>query len=392
MTAMPFRGLKSMNTPLLRGMALLVAAISLGGCSILPGLNVNPERDADSRDASLPYAFLPITPSVIKELEERSAERASLPLEGGLRPVQQVRARGYDYRVGPGDVLNVVVWEHPELTNPGNELREVTAAGRLVGPDGNMFYPYVGNFQASGMTLAEIRDYIARNLTRVIRDPQVDIRVLEFRSQRVFVTGEVMQPGVTTIDDTPRGILNLINEHGGLSETASRRLAVLSRDGESHLINLHALYARGETRFNVAVEAGDVLHIPDNSADKVFVLGEVGQQGAVPIDRSYMTLTEAIASAQGMDMLAADDASVFVFRSGTNPGADRLCDCDPEEPLVFGLDLSEADSILLAERFELHPRDVVYVSATDFARYNRVVSQILPTVSTLFQLDRLVND
>ena len=87
-----------------------------------------------------------------------------------------------------------------------------------------------------------------------------------------------------------------------------------------------------------------------------------------------------------------DDASIFVFRSGVQPGVSRLCDCEPEEALVFGLDLSRADGILLAERFELQPRDVVYVSSTDFARYNRVVNQILPTVSTLFQLDRLVTD
>ena len=367
-------------------------ALLLSGCTILPGLNVNPASDADQRQASLPYTLLQITPSVIAELEERAAERARLPLEGGLQPVEQVRNQGYNYRVGPGDVLNVVVWEHPELTNPGNELRDTQSAGRLVMPDGVMFYPYVGSFQAAGMTLAEIRDYIAENLQRVIRTPQVDVRILEYRSQRVFVTGEVQQPGVSVIDDTPRGILDLINEHGGLTERASQRIAVLSRNEEAHLVNLHALHARGNTQFNVAVQAGDVLHIPDNSSDKVFVLGEVEQQGAVPIDRHYMSLTEAIAGAQGMDVLSADDASIFVFRSGVQPGVSRLCDCEPEEALVFGLDLSRADGILLAERFELQPRDVVYVSSTDFARYNRVVNQILPTVSTLFQLDRLVTE
>ena len=389
---MPFRGHHYMKRIIGLAVTQSVAALLLSGCTILPGLNVNPASDADQRQASLPYTLLQITPSVIAELEERAAERARLPLEGGLQPVEQVRSQGYDYRVGPGDVLNVVVWEHPELTNPGNELRDTQSAGRLVGPDGVMFYPYVGSFQAAGMTLAEIRNFIAENLQRVIRTPQVDVRILEYRSQRVFVTGEVQQPGVSVIDDTPRGILDLINEHGGLTELASQRIAVLSRNQESHLVNLHALHARGNTQFNVAVQAGDVLHIPDNSADKVFVLGEVGQQGSVPIDRHYMSLTEAIAGAQGMDVLSADDASVFVFRSGVQPGVSRLCDCEAEEALVFGLDLSRADGILLAERFELQPRDVVYVSSTDFARYNRIVNQILPTVSTLFQLDRLITD
>lgn len=389
---MPFRGHHYMKRIIGLAVTQGVAALLLSGCTILPGLNVNPASDADQRQASLPYTLLQITPSVIAELEERAAERARLPLEGDLQPVEQVRSQGYDYRVGPGDVLNVVVWEHPELTNPGNELRDTQSAGRLVGPDGVMFYPYVGSFQAAGMTLAEIRNFIAENLQRVIRTPQVDVRILEYRSQRVFVTGEVQQPGVSVIDDTPRGILDLINEHGGLTELASQRIAVLSRNQESHLVNLHALHARGNTQFNVAVQAGDVLHIPDNSSDKVFVLGEVEQQGSVPIDRHYMSLTEAIAGAQGMDVLSADDASIFVFRSGVQPGVSRLCDCEPEEALVFGLDLSRADGILLAERFELQPRDVVYVSSTDFARYNRVVSQILPTVSTLFQLDRLVTD
>lgn len=375
---------------MLKSFAVVLFAGLCSACTILPGLNLNPESDAEGRESSVPFTLVPITPSVIQELDERDAQRSRASIADTLRPLHAVRGDGYAYRVGPGDVLSVVVWEHPELTNPGDELRNTTASGRMIDHNGEMFFPYVGSFRAAGMTLGEVRDHIAEELERVIRDPQVDARVMQHRSQRVFVTGEVRDPGVSHLNDTARGVLDLVNEHGGLSESASRRFALLSRNGNSHLINLHELYAKGNQRHNIAMEAGDVLHVPDNSADKVFVLGQVGREGSVPIQRGYMSLTEALSEAQGLGS-GSDDSSVFVFRSGTQPGVSRLCDCEPEEALVFGLDMSRVDGVLLAERFELQPRDVVYVSSTDFSRYNRIIGQILPTVSTLFQLERLLD-
>lgn len=372
---------------------LLALTVALSGCTITPGHTVNPTSSRDQDRSEVAYRVLEVTPSLLAEIEAFRSERALSQRAPGLRSLAELRQDGYQYRVGPGDIIQVTVWEHPELTNPGNELRTDEAAGRLIDSDGVMFFPYVGAFRAEGMRIADLRDHISDNLRRVIREPQVDVRVISHRSQRVYVTGEVAAPGVVHLDDVPRGILDVVNERGGLTERASNRMGTISRNGETVLVNLHALYASGLPEHNIALEPGDVVHVPDNSEEKVFVLGEAKREGPVPIGRHRMTLTEALAAAEGIEPLSARDSGVFVFRSGAWMDMSIYAgeDMPSDEALVFALDMSRVDGFLLADRFELLPRDVVYVASTGFARYNRVIQQILPTVSTLFQLDRLVS-
>src|SRR5690606_6384279 len=101
-----------------------------------------------------------------------------------------------------------------------------------------MFYPYIGEFKVAGMTVVELREFIAQRISRVITSPQVDARVVAFRSQRVQVTGDVQTPGTVTLDDTPKGVLEAINERGGLGQLASRRRVLLTRGGVSYPLDL----------------------------------------------------------------------------------------------------------------------------------------------------------
>lgn len=375
---------------------IALTSLAASGCAIVPGHTLSPSEGDEETSGALPYRVVEVTPGMLVRMREAEQQRLQAQRNPELTSLDELRRQGYEYRIGPGDIVSVVVWEHPELTNPGNELRTDEAAGRLVDADGTMFFPYVGDFRVEGMRISDARDYISRNLERVIRDPQVDVRVISHRSKRVYVTGEVMTPGMVNLDDVPRGILDVINERGGLKETASQRTAIISRDGTSHRVNLQALNAYGLPEYNVALEPGDVVHVPDNSGERIFVLGEVGREGAQPIQRATMTLTEALSNAEGIEPLSGKDAGVFVFRSGA---IDDMGEFIPgsstggNEPAatVFTLDVGKLEGFLIADRFRLQPRDVVYVAATGFAKYNRVIQQILPTVSTLFQLERLVD-
>lgn len=359
--------------------ALLGFSMVQAGCSVLPGMR----NDVDNGSAEPTVAIKPITPGLINELRAKDASARQLAVPAALQPMSAA-ASSYSYKIGPGDVLNIVVWDHPELTNPSGQQNDSASSGRLVGPDGAMFYPNVGVFQAAGKTTGEIRSMLAKELSRVIREPQVDVRVASYRSQRVYLTGEVTQPGVVFLDDVPKGVLDLINERGGFNANANRSRATLTRDGITYALDIDALYSNAKPEFNLMVQAGDLIHVGDVVDEKVFVMGEIDREGVVPMQRGRMTLTEALTTAGGVSAGTGNPKALFVFR-----GEPMGVDGNARPPSVFALDLTRADGLLLAESFQLKSRDVVYVASTDFAKYNRLISLMLPTITAIFQIDRL---
>ncbi len=371
----------------------------LAGCSaILPGLNVSLNHDTGPNDyrvvqdsngqfraepvhagKGLPdYRIQPITAELIvteaKQRDQAWDARETLP---ALNPAQPPP----EYRVGAGDIVNVTVWDHPELTAPaGTQTQNLAFDGQLVDSDGYMYYPFVGRFHAAGMTAAQLGAYLTDHLKAYIQAPQVAVRVVSYQSDRVEVTGEVVKPGTITLDNTAKGVLQAIDAAGGLTANASRRRAILMRGGKRHVIDLSGLLSGNRVVPNPVLQAGDSIHIPDNSGDEVFLLGAVATQQPVIMRQNQLTLLQALTTAGGLEKARANDSAVFVFRMAATPGT-------PAD--VYTLDLSKATSVFLAGHFELEPRDVVYVAATAFARYNDVINQILPTVSTIFQVRAL---
>ena len=373
----------------------VVACLLFTGCVMVPGLHPaipggdeqGPNVEVRMFEAEPPteggirgIRIVTLTPSVL--LAEARQSAPTQVLEISALPVAPQDAE-QDYVLGAGDVLNIVVWEHPELTNPTGEFRDAVSAGRLISADGTMFYPYVGAFRAAGMSVAELRSFIARQLAAVIKSPQVDVRVVAYRSKRIQVSGEVAQPGIVTLDDTPKGLIEALNERGGLTTSASRRRVILSRNGEQFDLDLARLLSGNSPLRNPALQPGDLIHVPDASGDQVFVLGEVNKEGPVAIRQSRLTLVDALAQAEGFDKLRSSDSGVLVFRR-----PDRASGIAS----LYRLDMSSAVGVLVAGEFELQRRDVVYVGASAFSKYNSIINQLLPTISAVFQVDRLTAD
>jgi len=348
--------------------AILFASLLLGGC--VPGMHVR----AESGDPGIEVKE--ITPEVILAEAEQGGAKVSEDL-----PDASQLAAPTEYLVGPGDVLQIVVWDHLELTNPfGAVTRDPVSSGQLVASDGTLYFPYAGTFKVEGLTIRQIREFLTGKLSPVITRPQIDVRVTAFRSRRIQVTGEVKNPGIVTLDDTTKGVLEAINERGGLNPTASRRHVSLIRDGKSYQVDLANLLSGNNPAINPLLVSGDIVHIPDLGDDQVFVLGEIARPGTVLMGQQSMTLTEALTKSGGLDKLTSDDSGVLVFRRSSEPSKGAK---------VFTLDMSTPKGVLLAGEFDLRPRDVVYVKATSFAQYNLVIGQLLPTVTAVYQLDRL---
>jgi polysaccharide export outer membrane protein len=296
----------------------------------------------------------------------------------------QAAMGNYDYKVGKGDVLLITVWNHPELTIPAGSMRDPVDAGNWVHNDGSIFYPYVGRVKVEGLKVTEIRDILADKLAKYIESPQVDVTVAGFRSQRVYVTGEVQKPGVLPVTNVPMTLIEAVSASGGLTPEADWTTVTLTRNGQERAFNLRELYQQGNTDQNILLQPNDVLHVARNDQNKVFVLGEVRQPKSYMMGRSGMTLAEALADAGGWFEATANAEGVFVIRAA-DPATGRVAD-------VYQLNAKNATALVLAEQFKLQQRDIVYVTAAPVARWNRVISQLLPSITGLYSLGRFQDD
>jgi len=347
---------------------IVLLTMVLGGCAMAPGMKMDEPAEIPGGQV---VRVTPLSMDLLNSLEEsRQNQVREIAEEFSMQHAQ--------YLIGPGDILQIIVWDHPELTIPAGSFRDAETSGQQVGDDGYLFYPYVGLVKATGMNIAALRDVLTDKLSAYIQDPQLDVRVVGFRSKRVYVVGEVNEPGLIPLNDVPLTIADAISLSGGLTAEAYKSGVNVSRDGVVHEIDLRALYDFADSSQNLMLKHGDIVNILDRSQQKVFVMGEVRNPRSVEIVNGELTLAGALGEVGGVNQLSADSGSIFVIR-GT----------DKDQPRIYHLDARYATGLLLAERFDLQAQDVVFVDTAGISQWNRVISQLLPSISVIGIADGL---
>ena len=343
----------------------------LGACAIAPGMTMS--EPAEVPDGEV-VRVTPITLDLLNRMEAEYDSRAR-------QAVKEFTAQPQGYVIGNGDVLQIIVWDHPELTIPAGQFRDAETSGQQVSEDGYLYYPYVGMVKAAGMNVAALRDVLTEKLSTYIQDPQLDVRVVGFRSKRVYVVGEVKTPGVLPLNDVPLTIADAISLSGGLTEDAYKSGVNVSRDGKVHEIDLKALYDHADSTQNLTLKHGDIVNVLDRSQQKVFVMGEVKTPKSVEIINGHLTLAAALGEVGGVNQTSADSGGIYVVRGS-----------DKDKPEIFHLDARFATGMLLAERFDMQAQDVVFVDTAGISQWNRVISQLLPSISVIGIADSLTTN
>ncbi len=296
---------------------------------------------------------------------------------GGSRTT--VPSRGWIYRVGVGDVLDIVVWEHPELTMPSGERRTPQESGQRVQADGTFFYPYVGQVTAKGRTPEAIRDDLTKRLVEFIPNPQVEVRVVSYKSQAVSVTGEVNSPSRQPLTDVPLTLLDAVDAAGGLTKEADARKVILRRSGSRYTVDMKAFLESGVSANNPVLQNGDVVSVGRLDLEEAYLLGKIIKPSTIDLTRENVTLTQALTRVGGLHEEQADARGIFVFRD------------TPAGITVYQLDASNPAAFLIGTRFVILPRDVIYVTSAPLYRWNRLISSLLPTVTSARAVDALSN-
>jgi len=366
--------MKSVSVIDLKKWGLLALALPwLAACSSMaPGMQFSGSSSAnnESGDASsVPTTIKQITPQVVKAEQESRLKRKT-------QDISKLVGKATPYGIEPGDILSITVWDHPELAGgvagnamavAGGDPNVATTPGAFtVDHEGMLEFPYAGNMKMAGLTEEQARKLLTSKLAKYINKPKVTVRVQQYRSKRIYVDGEVKTPGLQAINDIPMTLVEAVNRAGGFLPTADQSQIALTRGDATYQINLPDLVQKGVNPASIMLRNGDVVRVKSRDESKVFVAGEVVQPRALPMYNGHMTLNDALGESGGINPNSGDSRQIYVVRKSST------------DPVVYQLDAQAPGALALAEGFELHPKDVVYVAATPLANWHRTISQILP--------------
>jgi polysaccharide biosynthesis/export protein len=336
-----------------------------------PGMRIDAMKvpSTGTHPAQTPVIRL-ITPEVVQEVKAQKARLAD-------ERVQSLLGEPKQYLIGPGDLLSILVWDHPELNIAAAGAQALsssagaqTPSAFVVDQQGIIQFPFVGAIKVAGLTELQARNLLAERLIKSIKRPDITLRVLGYRSKRIYVDGEVKAPGNQAIDDVPMTLLEGVTRAGGFLPTSDQSQITVARNGANIPVNLPLLVKLGVDMSRLMLQTGDVVRVPSREENKVLVLGEVNTPKSLPMNNGSLTLAQALGETGGLNQLSASSRQVYVIRNANQ-----------KDPLVFNLDAASPVALAMAEQFELSPRDVVFVDASGLARYNRIISLILPTAT-----------
>ena len=367
----------------------LAASLVLAGCALSPGLTIDtktaPHVQADSN-----LQAIPVTADLVAQLQTERAQRAkTTPSLAGPDT--------FTYHLGVQDRLHISVWNHPDLgsgqqSNAGIAVIQGPGAGassggaaaanatadRLIDDDGTLYVPLAGKVRAAGLTIVEFRDQLRNALRTYIHDPQVEVQVSEYRSQKVFVAGQVRSPGGVPITSVPLHVTDALAQTGGALADADLSSVSLARAGNKVNLDLDRLYYEGAQGSNPLLQDGDVIAVPDRQTQKIYVLGEVNAPKSYILRRGEVSLAEALADAGGPNSVAASSAHIYLLRLD-----------DAGKPLVYHLDARKPESLMLSEAFPVQAGDLVVVNPTAISLVARLVNQFAPVLGDVVLLRSL---
>jgi polysaccharide biosynthesis/export protein len=202
-------------------------------------------------------------------------------------------AAANEYRLGPGDVVRVTVYQNPDLTL---EAR--------IGETGVVSYPLLGSVRLGGSTVTQAEKTIADGLRsgNFVRQPQVSILVVQVRGNQASVLGQVNRPGRYPIETADMRLSDILAVAGGINGTGADTLTLVgTRDGKPmrKVIDLPGIFRSDSRENDVIVKNGDVIYV--ERAPVVYIYGEVQRPGALRLERD-MSVMQALATGGGLNL------------------------------------------------------------------------------------------
>jgi polysaccharide export outer membrane protein len=250
--------------------------------------------------------------------------------------------QSYEYQIGAKDLLEISVFEVPELN--------ITVR---VSENGMVSLPLLGEVKAEGLNRAELEKQIAAMLEKnYLKNAQVTIFIKEFQSKKISVMGAVREPGMHDLIGR-QSLLQVISMAGGLSEQASDTVIIFRQfkraPSQSLVIKIDDVLLKADPKYNIPIFPGDIINVPGSQYLDIYVFGQVKNPGTIRMKKGSdeVTLLRAIAQAGGFGDRARR-GKVMITR--TENGIEKKINVDVGEILSGG-----------RKDFVLQAFDVVFV-------------------------------
>lgn len=294
-------------------------------------------------------------------------------------------------RIGPGDILDIGIWEAPPAVLFGVTTSELRLAAnpqvaqsasipqQMISEEGVVTIPFVGQVPVIGRTTAEIEREIVSRLRAKAHDPQVIVRLAQNEARTVTVLGEVAQSRRVPLTGRGERLLDAVAAAGGVRHPVDKTTVQLARGSTTAAMSLERLIH--DPAQNVRLSPDDVISVLHQPFSFI-ALGAVSQSAEVPFEGSGLNLARALGRAGGLNASRADIHGVFVFRLekpqalGEALPSDARLTAQGLVPVIYRLDLSNPSSLFAMQDFAMRDEDVLYVSTAPGADLQRFVSTL----------------
>jgi len=290
--------------------------------------------------------------------------QADLPSRGrdyGMGDIPpRIKGSGYSDKVRPRDGLRFVITDLTE-NSPFYTQREPFEFGPIEVPeDGLITIPYAGEIQVLDRSLSQVSAELNEKLKPISNTSQASVNRSGRIPRTANVIGEVKTPGPVPLERNNISSLDLLASSGGPTEAEHLFKYTYRRNGRDYTFDY-----QGFRKHAFPVEEGDLLSVTTDMSNRFYVMGAINKPTTVPFPVPAPTLADALGAATGLDERRSDPSGVFVFRKG-----------NPDQ--VFTVNLKNPGAMFLAQRFAIRGEDLVYVTEAPLARWNRLVTQLLP--------------
>lgn len=359
----------------------LAVSAALAGCNLLPAsgpYSVEVTSQATQDTDGIGYKLVPVNAQVVRVL----AAQDSLGLIGTFS--NQRRAIP-DIKIGVGDIVGVSIFE----ASSGGLFIPAEAASRAGNfvdiptqtVDGNGFIsvPYAGQIRAAGRQPSQVEAEIVEKLRNRAIEPQAVVSVKSQRSNSVTVVGEVAAPVKFPLTSAGERVLDAVSRGGATSSKGYDLFVTLQRGGREATISFNRLVR--EPSNNIYLQPDDTLYV--FSRPRTFLaFGASGRQGQFHFGEDSISLSEAVAKAEGLHDQQADPQSAFLFRVETRTtlermGVDVSTVTEQRIPTIYQINFREPTGYLLSTKIPMRDKDIIYIGNAGSVELTKFLNLVL---------------